>query len=202
MEKLTEKLMTTNADSAIFEVQTDETDRTERENEYNDDALLPFVKEMMKNILYDEQRDIVVVCFGTMAISGDSLGPQVGTLLREKYNISAFVYGTEDCTVNGKNMQEWLSFIKQVHEGALFVAIDASLGEKSKVGQIVVRPDGVCPAGVKGKKSRFGDVGILGVVAQNSQDALMQLMTVSPLYVSKLADKVANMINIVLCCEQ
>lgn len=197
-----EKLMTTNADSAIFEVQTDETDRTERENEYNDDALLPFVKEMMKNILYDEQRDIVVVCFGTMAISGDSLGPQVGTLLREKYNISAFVYGTEDCTVNGKNMQEWLSFIKQVHEGALFVAIDASLGEKSKVGQIVVRPDGVCPAGVKGKKSRFGDVGILGVVAQNSQDALMQLMTVSPLYVSKLADKVANMINIVLCCEQ
>lgn len=202
MEKLTEKLMATNADSAIFEVQTDETDRTERENEYNDDALLPFVKEMMKNILYDEQRDIVVVCFGTMAISGDSLGPQVGTLLREKYNISAFVYGTEDCTVNGKNMQEWLSFIKQVHEGALFVAIDASLGEKSKVGQIVVRPDGVCPAGVKGKKSRFGDVGILGVVAQNSQDALMQLMTVSPLYVSKLADKVANMINIVLCCEQ
>lgn len=202
MEKLTEKLMTTNADSAIFEVQTDETDRTERENEYNDDALLPFVKEMMKNILYDEQRDIVVVCFGTMAISGDSLGPQVGTLLREKYNISAFVYGTEDCTVNGKNMQEWLSFIKQVHEGALFVAIDASLGEKSKVGQIVVRPDGVCPAGVKGKKSRFGDVGILGVVAQNAQDALMQLMTVSPLYVSKLADKVANMINIVLCCEQ
>lgn len=202
MEKLTKKLMTTNADSAIFEVQTDETDRTERENEYNDDALLPFVKEMMKNILYDEQRDIVVVCFGTMAISGDSLGPQVGTLLREKYNISAFVYGTEDCTVNGKNMQEWLSFIKQVHEGALFVAIDASLGEKSKVGQIVVRPDGVCPAGVKGKKLRFGDVGILGVVAQNSQDALMQLMTVSPLYVSKLADKVANMINIVLCCEQ
>lgn len=202
MEKTAQYLTATKNDKNVFAVQTDEIDNETNDGEYGDDALLPFVKEMMKNILYDEQRDIVVVCFGTMAISGDSLGPQVGTLLREKYNISAFVYGTEDCTVNGKNMQEWLSFIKQVHEGALFVAIDASLGEKSKVGQIVVRPDGVCPAGVKGKKSRFGDVGILGVVAQNAQDALMQLMTVSPFYVSKLADKVANMINSVLCCEQ
>lgn len=202
MEKTAQYLTATKNDKNVFAVQTDEIDNETNDGEYGDDALLPFVKEMMKNILYDEQRDIVVVCFGTMAISGDSLGPQVGTLLREKYNISAFVYGTEDCTVNGKNMREWLSFIKQVHEGALFVAIDASLGEKSKVGQIVVRPDGVCPAGVKGKKSRFGDVGILGVVAQNAQDALMQLMTVSPFYVSKLADKVANMINSVLCCEQ
>lgn len=158
-----------------------------------DDILSPIVEAMMRAI--KEDKDIVFVCFGTMAISGDSLGPQVGTLLTQKYNIPAFVYGTEECSVNGKNMQEWLPFIKAVHKDSLIIAIDASLGAKSKVGQIVFRTDGVCPAGVKGNENRFGDIGILGVVAQNSIDPLMQLMTVSPLYVSNMADKVSNIIN-------
>lgn len=163
-----------------------------------DDALYPFVKEMMKSVLCQDEKEIVIVCFGTMAISGDSLGPQVGTLLTRKYNVPAFVYGTDDCCVNGKNMKDWLSFIKAVHKNAVFVAIDASLGAQSKVGQIVFREDGVCPAGVKGNKLRFGDIGILAVVAQNSSDPLMQLMTVSPLYVEELADKLANVLNKVL----
>ena len=142
-----------------------------------------------------DKRQTVIVCFGTMSISGDSLGPMVGTLLAERYNVPAFVYGTEKCSVNGKNMAKWLSFIKQAHRGALFIAVDASLGTPDKVGQIVIRPDGVCPAAIKGKTERFGDVGILGVVAENKGDALMQLMSVSPLYVEELADKVAVLLK-------
>ncbi len=135
------------------------------------------------------------MCFGTMSISGDSLGPMVGTRLAERYNVSAFVYGTERCSVNGKNMAQWLSFIKEAHKGALFIAVDASLGTQDKVGKIIIRPDGVCPAAIKGKKERFGDVGILGVVAENKGDALMQLMSVSPLYVEKLADEVSILLK-------
>lgn len=161
-----------------------------------DDAISPIIDAMMRAIR--EDKEVVFVCFGTMAISGDSLGPQVGTLLTKKYNVPAFVYGTEDCCVNGKNMKEWLPFIRAVHKDALIIAIDASLGAKTKVGQIVFRADGVCPAGVKGNENRFGDIGILGVVAQNSTDPLMQLMTVSPLYVSNMADKVAECINKVI----
>ncbi len=142
-----------------------------------------------------DARQIVIVCFGTNAISGDSLGPMVGTLLTQKYNISAFVYGTEDSNVNGKNMAQWLDFIKAVHNGALFVAVDASVGSKNKIGQIIVREDGVCPSGVTGKSKRFGDIGILGIVAQSGGDALMQLMCVSPLDVSKMADKISIMLN-------
>ena len=130
-----------------------------------------------------------------MSITGDSLGPMVGTLLATRYNIPAFVYGTENCSVNGKNMKEWLKFIKTAHEGALFISVDASLGTKDNVGKIVIRSDGVCPAAIKGKNERFGDVGILGVVAENNGDALMQLMSVSPLYVEKMADEVALLLK-------
>ncbi len=140
-------------------------------------------------------RDIVIVCFGTTAISGDALGPEVGSLLREKCGVSAFVYGTREHVVNGRNMDEWLGFITAAHKDALFIAVDACLGSPDKVGQVLLRSDGVCPAAVKGKRSRFGDVGILAVVAENEGDALMQLMSVSPVYVQDLAVKTAFMIK-------
>lgn len=162
---------------------------------YEDEAIAPFVGALFRAVADFEDRPVVIVCFGTTAISGDSLGPQVGSLLREKYNVPAFVYGTEEHCVNGKNMTEWLAFIKAVHEGALFIAVDASLGSGDKVGQIVLRSDGVCPAAIKGKKTRFGDVGILAVVAESSSDPLMQLMTVSPLYVQDMADKVCFLLS-------
>lgn len=163
-----------------------------------DKALAPFVGALFREILGADDRQTVIVCFGTTAISGDSLGPMVGSILRKKCDIPAFVYGTEDCSINGKNMDEWLDFIRQVHEGAVFIAVDASLGTEQKVGQIVLRSDGVCPAAIKGKKQRFGDVGILGVVAESTDDPLMQLMTVSPLYVQEMANKVANVLKTAL----
>ncbi len=147
----------------------------------------------------DGANQIVVVCFGTMAISGDSLGPMVGTLLKDEFSLPAFIYGTQQKSVNGKNMSEWLDFVKSVHKGATFIAVDASLGQKDRVGQIQIRQDGVCPAAVQGKRMRFGDIGVLGVVSKNDGDALMQLMAVSQLYVQELAHKVALCVkNIVL----
>lgn len=157
--------------------------------------LAPFVAKMFEAAIDKNERDVVIVCFGTNAISGDSLGPLVGTLLTKKYNIGAFVYGTDEAQINGQNMKEWMSFVKSAHENALLVAVDASLGNKDKVGQIVLRDDGVCPSGVTGKSERFGDVGVLGIVAQKHGDALMQLMTVSPLYVEKMADEIAIMLK-------
>ena len=140
-------------------------------------------------------RQIVVVCFGTSAISGDSLGPMVGSRLVERYNVPAFVYGTEQHSVNGKNMSEWLRFIRAVHGDALYIAVDASLGQKERVGQLILRDDGVCPAAIKGKKERFGDIGILAVVAENAGDSLTQLMSVSQVYVSKLADEASLLVK-------
>ena len=56
----------------------------------------------------------------------------------------------------------------------------------------------MCPSGVTGKSERFGDVGILGIVAHKHGDPLMQLMTVSPLYVEKMADEIAIMLKTAL----
>ena len=54
------------------------------------------------------EKQIVVVCFGTPLVSGDALGPKVGTLL-QNWNLPCFVYGTEDRPVTATNMKELLT---------------------------------------------------------------------------------------------
>lgn len=140
-------------------------------------------------------RQLVVVCFGTPEIAGDSLGPEVGSLLRGDKNFPAFVYGTLDRPVTGRNMNEWISFVRETHRGALMLAVDACLGDAANLGRISVRSDGVCPAAVGGKKKRFGDVGIIAVVGDKTGDALTELMQANTVYVSELAHKVADLIK-------
>ena len=140
-------------------------------------------------------RQIVVVCFGTPSISGDSLGPEVGSLLREDERFPAYVYGTLDRPITGRNMSEWISFVEEAHRDALFVAVDAGLGARRNLGKSSVRSDGVCPAAVGGRKKRFGDVGIIAVVGDKTKDALSELMQVNAVYVSELALKVSDMIK-------
>ena len=61
----------------------------------------------MKKFLNFPEKQIVVVCFGTPLVSGDALGPKVGTLL-QNWNLPCFVYGTEDRPVTATNMKEYI----------------------------------------------------------------------------------------------
>ena len=77
----------------------------------------------MKKILCNNQKQIVVVCFGTPQVSGDALGPKVGTLL-QKWNIPCFVYGTVSRPVTAKNMSEYMWHIERVHTDATILSVD------------------------------------------------------------------------------
>ena len=148
----------------------------------------------MKNFLCNNKKQIVVVCFGTPQVSGDALGPKVGTLL-QRWDIPCFVYGTEARPVTAKNMSEYMCHIERVHSEATILSVDASLVKKENVGQITVRQDGVCPAGIKGETRRFGHVGLHGVVGENGDNPMQELLTINKDYISKMAYKVAFMIK-------
>ena len=146
-------------------------DATSRENNF-----------LLSNTL---SKELVVVAFGTPLVAGDAFAPLVVDALRETLKVPVFCYGTTENSVNGKNMEEWLDFLKVVHKNSLIISIDASLGRN--VGSVVVRKDGVCPAAVKGKKKRYGDIGILGIVAEMSGDALANLMSADYNFVQNMA---------------
>ena len=61
-------------------------------------------------------RPIVIACIGTDRSTGDSLGPLVGTLLKEKTSSSEFfVYGTFLNSIHAMNLKERLHDIQQSH---------------------------------------------------------------------------------------
>ena len=151
-------------------------------------------KFLKEREIESKEKRIVIVCFGTPQVPGDALGPKVGTLLQE-WGAPCFVYGTEDRPITAKNMSEYMCHVERVHKNAVILSVDASLGKKEKIGQITIRDDGVCPAGIKGQKDRFGHVGILGVVGENGKDNMLTLLTANDDYVSKLAHKVAVVIK-------
>lgn len=138
--------------------------------------------------------EIVVVCFGAPSIAGDALGPFVGSALVEKYNLPCYVYGTLDRPLTAKNMDEYLSAISVMHPSAVVLSVDASLGKKERIGKFTLRDDGVCPAAVGGRKQRYGDVGILGVVGVNDGNYMHELLNANGVEVSKMADKIAFVI--------
>ena len=138
------------------------------------------------------KKSVVIVCFGTPKVSGDAFGPLVADSLREIYNVPVFVYGTSENPITGSNMAGKLEFIKAVHKDDFIISVDASIGDN--VGGVAVRKDGVCPAAVHGKKKRFGDVGVLGIVAPPGEDALINLMAADFSTVERLAETVADAI--------
>ena len=134
----------------------------------------------------------VVLCIGSSQVVGDSLGPLVADLLRDKYSVPAFVYGGTKSPVNGVNYAEYFSHLKKVHPGSLIIAVDACVGQNDEIGKIKYTPRGL-KAGEALKKNlpRVGDVGILGVVAGRCNDNLLALLRCPRALVTNMSEKIA-----------
>ncbi|NLZ24876.1 MAG: DUF1256 domain-containing protein [Clostridiales bacterium] len=141
----------------------------------------------------------VILCIGTKEVTGDRLAPLVGTLLKSKYNIPAFVYGDLNYDVNGLRLKETASFVKRAHKGAPLITVDAAIGDKNDIGKIKIRGGGVRPKEAIKKGSRpLGDIGILGVVAPDDGEPLMALMSADEELVASLAERIAKFINFLI----
>ena len=142
----------------------------------------------------EENMEIVIVCFGTGEVTGDSLAPMVGTALKEKYNIKTFVYGDLNDDINAKKIDSTLDMIHSVHQGSVVIAVDACVGKKEDVGKIVVK-EGVRPKAALDKTANaYGDIGILGIVAPRDGDTLTNLLSADFSLVCGMSERIAKAI--------
>lgn len=140
----------------------------------------------------------VIVCVGSDKISGDSLGPMVGSLLRSRH-VPCPVYGVEGCTVNGVNLPHYRSFLQRHYPNVPVIAVDAALGRPDEVGQIRYRLGGVQAGGALGRQEDgLGELAILGVVAAKCADPLGALLSVPFDEVESLAEHIADHVYKVL----
>ncbi|MBQ8374515.1 MAG: spore protease YyaC [Clostridia bacterium] len=112
----------------------------------------------------------VIVCVGSDLVIGDSLGPMTGSMLSFKtQGIGAYIYGTLAAPITAKEVKYLSKFLKETHPNSPVVAIDAAVGEKDDIGLIKVNDEPLSPgAGANKQLGSFGDITVMGVVAEKS----------------------------------
>jgi len=147
------------------------------------------------------ESNTVVVCIGSDKVSGDMLGPLVGSTLRDEYELGCPVYGAVGESVNGLNLSEYLTMLRERHPTASVIAVDAALGKADDIGSIRLKRGGIRAGGAMEKPlERVGDVGIIGVVAEKRapEEVYAALLAVPYDFVAALAERIAKMIYTVL----
>lgn len=105
-------------------------------------------------------KDIYFVCVGTDRSTGDSLGPFVGTLLKEKGYTN--LIGTLEDPVHATNLEDK---IRNIPKDKIIIGIDACLGKLTSVGRVDVSNKPLKPgAGVGKKLPQVGTHCITGIV--------------------------------------
>lgn len=141
----------------------------------------------------------VVICIGSSGVVGDSLGPMVADLLKERYEVPAYVYGGLRAPVNGVNYTRYAAFLAERHRESLVIAVDACVGDKRDVGKIKYSSKGLRAGGALNKNlGAIGDIGILGVVAERSPDNLGALMNVPYALVERMSAAIARKIALLV----
>ncbi|WAA13995.1 spore protease YyaC [Fervidibacillus halotolerans] len=112
------------------------------------------------------QKSIAIICIGTDRSTGDSLGPLVGTFLKERSLPSYFsVFGTLADPIHAVNLVDKLKRIDERNPHTFKLAVDACLGRRQNIGSIYLKKGPVKPgAGVNKTLPSVGDAHITGIV--------------------------------------
>lgn len=105
----------------------------------------------------------VFLCIGTEKVTGDALGPLVGTHLSEN---GLTVFGTLSHPVHALNLSDTIADIYRAFPKNPVVAIDASLGIREHLGFLTLGRGSLAPgAGVHKLLNSVGDLFLTGIVA-------------------------------------
>ncbi|MGD6793880.1 spore protease YyaC [Metabacillus sp. JX24] len=135
-------------------------DRIHYEDEHAAEQLSAELK-----LLHSVRKPVVVLCIGTDRSTGDSLGPLVGTKLKDAGLRHFHIYGTLANPVHAVNLEETIEAIERVFHKPFILAVDACLGRLKSVGTFQVGAGPIKPgAGVNKVLPEVGDIHINGIV--------------------------------------
>ena len=146
----------------------------------------------LTSLLYDYKKAPVFLCIGSEKVSGDALGPLIGSLLLEKRK-DLSVFGTLTSPVHAVNLPHTIAEIHQNFPENPVIAIDASLGIREHLHYLTIGRGSLEPgAGVHKLLGSVGDIFLTGIVAQAGPFSQFALQRVPPNTVYSLAHIMAE----------
>lgn len=124
----------------------------------------------LKKLMPEQKQVPVILCIGSDLSVGDSLGPIVGTKLKDKLKgLNCFVYGTLSKPITAHEVKYMNDFIRLTHPKSPIIAVDAAVGTAGDIGLIKISKHGIKPgSGANKKLGKVGDVSIMGIIAEKS----------------------------------
>lgn len=162
---------------------------------YAFNGLYDFAPKMISSAINEivcSDAEVVFACIGSDLVVGDSLGPLCGTFIKNKNN-NAYLYGTLKNPLTAKEIECFGANIRKMHPNSIVVAIDASVGKPEEVGLVKIFDRGIKPGlAVNKNLSLIGDVSIIGVVAEKSNENfnLYNFTRLNLIY--RLAESISN----------
>lgn len=146
--------------------------------------------------LISAKRAPIIVCIGSDRISGDSLGPITGSMLKKKLRLpQIFVLGCLEKTVTAKEVNYLNYFLKETFPNRLIICVDSAVGSFSDVGAIKISDAPISPgSGINKKLAKIGDVSIQGVVAEKGILCAAALSEVRMHMIYKMSDIISDSI--------
>lgn len=142
--------------------------------------------------LYPVHCPPVIVCIGTDSVSGDSLGPLVGTMLKER-KVSAYIYGNLCKPITAREAPFLNDFLRGSHPDSKVIVIDSAIGHENEVGVVKVFNDGIKPGlGANKNLPKVGDISIIGIVSPKSIRQLERLKRTRLRLIYSLATLIAD----------
>ncbi|MBN8253465.1 spore protease YyaC [Priestia flexa] len=144
----------------------------------------------------DPARPVVIVCIGTDRSTGDSLGPLVGTKLKEKSLSHFHIYGTLKDPIHAVNLKDTLKIIQKEFDNPFIIGIDACLGRMKSVGSVSLGIGPVKPgAGVNKELPPVGDIHMTGIVNVSGFMEFFVLQNTRLYLVMSIAELIATSIQ-------
>lgn len=163
---------------------------------YKDTNLVPVMSKKIISCLPVNPREYVVVCIGTDRSTGDSLGPLTGTFLNKLKPKHLTVYGDLHDPVHAQNLNDFLQHINKTHFRPFIIAIDACLGRKSSVGNIMTGTGSIIPGAALNKDlPEVGNLYITGVVNVSGFMEYTVLQSTRLSIVVDMANQIASILD-------
>ena len=163
---------------------------------YNHRLAPLFIRQTLYSLIPQGTEHIYVIGIGSNRISGDSLGPFVGTLLKNSYPDHLTVLGNLQSPLDATTLVPELTSIT-FKKNSFVIGVDSVFGCEEIVSSIVVNDGSIVPGIGLGKiLPPIGDCGITGVVLENDPELKNSLLCTDLHLVYTMATSIAKGISL------
>lgn len=165
---------------------------------YNHRLAPLFIRQALYSLIPEGTQHIYVMGIGSSRISGDSLGPFVGTLLKNSYPEHLTVLGNLQSPLDATTLVPNVTTFP-FRKNSFVLAVDSVFGSEEMVNSIVVNEGPIVPgSGLGNTLPPIGNCSITGVVLENDPDLKSSLLFTDLNLIYTMATSIAKGISLTI----